>query len=572
MEKVPKVYVYGCVLVRGQLIGGLMMKKKHGVLLLGLVVLVLVTLDVYDVTALKDEGPKTLFYPLNEIKRDPPWETTDVAVVRTNTEGMPNPVDPDKLGNRITEKQIEDMVRLAIDMTGGIESVIDPDDKLILIKPNWVEIDKPGTGTITDYRVVMALAKVIYDSFPDVEIVVADGPAVWIDRSFAHYRHDNATVSNAFETTGYAEMIRKLDKDPVYKDMNIRLADLNVPMEDMVEVEVPGGGWYQSKYYTHRLVVEADKFISVPVMKMHAVRVSMGLKGNIGIAPGLIYGWAKGNLDHSPAYISKVVVDLSSIAQIDYVLVDGTACLELAWIKRVGSTVYRNMVVAGKDVVAVDSVAARLMGFNPEDIAYITMAGLSGLGLYDLDKINILGETIESAAYLFAKNKGDADWLGRSTEGQTFRFWTLYGSNEKLTGTEVPTPGEDGWTEVLYASDDFINISKGLDSPKRFTYAFTKFYAPRDEKVHLRVGSSMAMRLWIDGELVYEYDRSRQHVLPNDKLLFDMTEGEHTLLVETASGTTFSVYIAELVPAQVPQPKYRHLYEGTRIHGLKNYL
>ncbi len=51
-------------------------------------------------------------------------------------------------------------------------------------------------------------------------------------------------------------------------------------------------------------------------------------------------------------------------------------------------------VIAGTDAVAVDAVAATIMGFEPRDIGYLHYAGQAGLGIIDLDAITIVGDPV----------------------------------------------------------------------------------------------------------------------------------------------------------------------------------
>jgi len=382
-----------------------------------------------------------------------------------------------------------------------------------------------------------------------------------------------AQIRDGLDTNGYREMVEELKRDPSLPGLKVRLDDLNVPLSDTVLAHLPGGGWYQDTYWTHRLVTEADKIISVPVMKIHGTRITVSLKNNIGVAPGARYGWAKNGLDHNPAVMDKTIVDMARVADIDYVVVDAVTALERAYTRANGSPLYRNMIVAGRDTVAVDTVCARLMGFNPDDISHVTMAALCGMGINDLERIDIVGESLESAGYLFQKNIVHQTWLGRSKEGQSVRFWTVNLASEPMDPDAVPTPGQGGWSEPLYASDDFIDISKAFPGQSgRYYYAFTHFYAPRNQKAELRVGSSTPMRVWIDGELVYDFRGvNRQHVMPNDVIPIDLVEGNHQLLVETRKGT-FNLTIAEPVPENIPDPRYPDRYAGTRVHGLKFFL
>jgi uncharacterized protein (DUF362 family) len=61
---------------------------------------------------------------------------------------------------------------------------------------------------------------------------------------------------------------------------------------------------------------------------------------------------------------------------------------------RHGSPTKLRTVVAGTDAVAVDSVAAAIMGFDPRQIGYLVYAHAAGLGVADLDGIEIVGDPI----------------------------------------------------------------------------------------------------------------------------------------------------------------------------------
>ncbi len=52
----------------------------------------------------------------------------------------------------------------------------------------------------------------------------------------------------------------------------------------------------------------------------------------------------------------------------------------------------RNLLVAGNDIVAVDSVLAKLVGKNPADLPWLGLCESRGLGVADLAKISIVGE------------------------------------------------------------------------------------------------------------------------------------------------------------------------------------
>jgi uncharacterized protein (DUF362 family) len=61
----------------------------------------------------------------------------------------------------------------------------------------------------------------------------------------------------------------------------------------------------------------------------------------------------------------------------------------------VGMPVKSGVIITGKDPVAVDSVCARVMGFNPGSIAHIRKAAESGLGKTEYE---IVGETLPESS------------------------------------------------------------------------------------------------------------------------------------------------------------------------------
>lgn len=63
---------------------------------------------------------------------------------------------------------------------------------------------------------------------------------------------------------------------------------------------------------------------------------------------------------------------------------------------RHGTPIRLGTIVAGTDPVAVDAVAAAMMGFDPLEIGYLRYAQEAGLGTADLAAITIVGDPIES--------------------------------------------------------------------------------------------------------------------------------------------------------------------------------
>ena len=90
----------------------------------------------------------------------------------------------------------------------------------------------------------------------------------------------------------------------------------------------------------------------------------------------------------------------------------------------------KNVMLASSDQVAIDAVAARLMGFNPMDIKYIHLAHRAGLGVGKPEDIRLVGDDISGENWNFsvgdnlASHVGDVCWFGPLQGIQKLLFHT----------------------------------------------------------------------------------------------------------------------------------------------------
>ncbi len=78
----------------------------------------------------------------------------------------------------------------------------------------------------------------------------------------------------------------------------------------------------------------------------------------------------------------------------------------------------KNVILAGADQVAVDAVAAKIMGFDPMSIRFIALADEMGLGCGDVDRIDVVGEDISEVNWRF---KGGENTF--ASNGQKMIYW-----------------------------------------------------------------------------------------------------------------------------------------------------
>ena len=522
--------------------------------------------------------------------------TTKVAIVRSDDPELSNPTPITDAS--ITYNQIEDMVRKAIELAGGFDWVIKPGD-MVLLKPNIVDPEPPGCGEITDVRVIKALIKIIDEiDHGNMKIVVGEGSPRPMDYEMDYQsKFSSPCWDKLWDVSGYQDLLT----DSHLEGINFRLSNLNGspkenPWQDLVEVDAPDGGQATpqgGKYWIHKDVLDADVYITVPVMKIHNPGITVALKNQIGLAPSTMYGFSKSagvpqdsykHKLHTSAthryWTDKEIVDLSNLAQIKYVVVDAIACLERSKgaIRSGGvitNLVRMNSIVAGADVVAVDHVCTRLMGLNPHDIGHVTLAERVGLGTNNPDNIHIVGADLEQTAKRFIKTSDPA-----GNYGETNRVWLLNGPypiegiddpmEHQFIADEMnvkPVAEQNGWSEPIYFTEDWIDLYGFFDLSSTddvVGYAFSYFDAPKDQEAELWIGSDEALAIYINGNEVYSYNGTRSfRDYYTTKVKAPVKAGENTLLVKSLQKVgryEFSINICE--------PESNPNFDGNRIWGL----
>jgi len=57
------------------------------------------------------------------------------------------------------------------------------------------------------------------------------------------------------------------------------------------------------------------------------------------------------------------------------------------------------LALAGSDFVAVDTVAAMVLGFDPQDVGYLVYSVEDGYGIGDISQIEVVGTSIQEALW-----------------------------------------------------------------------------------------------------------------------------------------------------------------------------
>jgi hypothetical protein len=115
----------------------------------------------------------------------------------------------------------------------------------------------------------------------------------------------------------------------------------------------------------------------------------------------------------SHQFMSEVLVDLLIIQkQIHpevFAVVDGTVCGDGAGPRTMIPRI-KNYILAGYDQVAVDTVVAKMLGFEPMKLPAIKLAHDEGLGCGDFDQIEIIGENVSDVNWNFTVKRSMVIW------------------------------------------------------------------------------------------------------------------------------------------------------------------
>jgi uncharacterized protein (DUF362 family) len=288
---------------------------------------------------------------------------------------------------RIREGKVERAVEEAIDWLGGIHSVTEGKQRIIL-KPNLVADWAPIT---TKRPVIKALAKMMRSA--GKEVCIGEGSA-----AAAGYNHFNGEdfrtwkpeildpmQEHIFDTLGYTELAEEL---------NVPL--INLHSGEMVTVPLPDGFAFK-ELTIHRSLAETDMLCSVPMMKTHSLaQVTLGMKNIMGVYPGTVYGSVRAHVHDIAAEVETsgtavAVVDMVRANRLGLTVIDGTTAMEGQGPSE-GELLDMNVVVAGMNPLATDMVGAYLMGFEPHEVPTFTWANGIGMQPASLKEIEVRGE------------------------------------------------------------------------------------------------------------------------------------------------------------------------------------
>lgn len=254
-------------------------------------------------------------------------------------------------------------------LLGGLEKIVKPEKK-VLIKINLLSADEPEKYITTH----PSLVKSIVD-----EVRRCGGIPIVGDSPSNPLRARNK--ERFFSRTGIKEICEKDKTEYLFFD------------DDAVEKENPDGKLYK-KFTIGRALKEADVIINVPKLKTHAFMVYTGaVKNMFGCIPGLKK--SEFHLKVSDANkFADMLIDLLLCVKPHLHIMDAVVGMDGNGPSN-GNPKKMDTILASENALALDVVAAKMIGIKPKNI-YTNKMGLErGLLNGEVDNIEILGESLD---------------------------------------------------------------------------------------------------------------------------------------------------------------------------------
>ncbi len=238
--------------------------------------------------------------------------------------------------------------------------------------------------------------------------------------------HNDTVVTDPFK----GEKFNKLD--PLYKKYeigeryNFRANDIRwvnyQPKAKMLALDrIYPEGIQMPEYFFGKNIIH------LPTVKCHIYTTTTGaMKNAFG-------GLLNTRRHYTHSWIHETLVDLLAIQKEIhsglFAVMDGTTAGSGPG-PRTMIPFQKDYILAGGDQVAIDAVAAKMMGFDPMGIDYIRLAHEAGLGKGKIEEIEIVGENISDVNFKFKVGDnlpslaGDILWFGPLKRLQKLFFHT----------------------------------------------------------------------------------------------------------------------------------------------------
>lgn len=250
---------------------------------------------------------------------------------------------------------------------GGWEQFCKPGDT-VLLKPNLIGPKPPDSGAITHYQLVRAVSRILKEQ----------GCTVWIGDSSGGAIAGIAPTAQSFRVSGYEAVARE-------EGAEIK----NLDTEGVVAVTPQSGS--EEKMYLAKPIFEADVVINLPKLKTHSAAIFTGAVKNVfGCIPGLRKARYH-KMAPDPRDFGEIIADIHQAIKISLHIMDGIQAMQGEG-PTAGEVYQANKILISPDPLALDVVAAKMIGMDLTDVPILLAAQERGLGKGELKDITLLGD------------------------------------------------------------------------------------------------------------------------------------------------------------------------------------
>ena len=252
-------------------------------------------------------------------------------------------------------RSVRDVVAESMERCGW-EQVV-PRDALVVVKPNLcTAVPDKAAASNTDPAIAEAVCEMLLTRTKRVIMGESDGL--------------RQKAQEAFAASGYVEIGRRLGVDLVNFSES---AWRPVRCEPAGDVELPA------------LLLDADVFITLPVLKTHALTYFTGaIKNQWGCLPQY-------NRILLHKYLDPLLATLHRVLRPRLALMDGIIGMEGRGPAN-GKPRRLDVILASRDSVALDATAMRLAGLDPARSRHVVLTARQGLGRIRPDEITVDGD------------------------------------------------------------------------------------------------------------------------------------------------------------------------------------
>ena len=273
---------------------------------------------------------------------------------------MPNPTVILSRCSDYSQPGISESLQRQFELLGGLEKFVSPGDT-VLLKPNFIAPKSRRQATQTDPAVIIETARLLKDF--GAKPFIGDSPA-W---------------GNVFACVKALKL-----KEPL-KKLSVPVKQLDKPKKCLI-------GAKNIKVGISSVALDADVIINLPKYKSHQQLVAtFAIKNMFGCVSGkrkALWHFVKGkNADDFCELLIEIFKFLNpALTIIDAVVaMDGPGPIKgrarpLGWL------------IGGTDPIACETICAKLIGIEPENVPIIKTARQIGFGCSDPAKIEIVGD------------------------------------------------------------------------------------------------------------------------------------------------------------------------------------